>query len=225
MGCGPGYASLDLAEIVGASGRVVAVDKSGRFLAARESRFRERGVANIQTCPCDLDTGEFPEVRADAAWCRWILAFVKNPRDVLARIAAALSPGGMLVLHEYFDYRTWRAAPRCAELEAFVAAVMSSWRASGGEPDIALPILGWLPELGFELRAARPLVDCVEPGHPKWLWMRAFVEVGRQRLVDLGYLSAGEADSIWRAFIAVEAAPGARMISPSVLEIIAQRLS
>jgi len=49
------------------------------------------------------------------------------------------------------------------------------------------------------------------------------VDVGRQRLVDLGYLSASESQSLWRAFTALEAAPAARMISPAVLEIIATR--
>jgi hypothetical protein len=41
--------------------------------------------------------------------------------------------------------------------------------------------------------------------------------------VELGYLSAQRAESIWRAFGALEATPGAHMISPGVLEIIAQR--
>jgi ubiquinone/menaquinone biosynthesis C-methylase UbiE len=160
---------MDLAEIVGPAGCVVALDKSARFLGALEAMRSEREFSNFHLHSCDLDAGDFPETVADGAWCRWILAFVKKPREVLARIALGLRPGGMLVLHEYFDYRTWRAAPRCLELEEFVAAVMASWRATGGEPDIALPVLGWLHELGFELRAARPLVECVEPGHPNWL--------------------------------------------------------
>ena len=57
---------------------------------------------------------------ADRAWARWVFAFVKNPRDVLARVTAALAPDGIIVLHEYFDYSTWRAMPRCPELEEFV---------------------------------------------------------------------------------------------------------
>jgi SAM-dependent methyltransferase len=221
VGSGPGYCAVDLAEIVGPTGRIVALDKSERFLAALQAQRDERSLANLETHLCDLDAGEFPEVQADAAWCRWALAFVKYPREVLARIAGALRPRGTLVLHEYFDYRTWRSAPRCPELEEFVVAVMASWRATGGEPDIALSILAWLPELGLGLCTARPLVDCVKPGHPRWLWLRAFVEVGRYRLVDLGRLSQRDADALWRAFIALEATPGARMISPGVLEIIA----
>jgi ubiquinone/menaquinone biosynthesis C-methylase UbiE len=33
VGCGPGWAAVDLAEIVGPAGRVVAVDRAPEFLA------------------------------------------------------------------------------------------------------------------------------------------------------------------------------------------------
>jgi SAM-dependent methyltransferase len=223
VGCGPGYATLDLAELVGPSGRVVAVDKSERFLGALEARRRPRSIDNITTFRADLDAGEFPEVIADRAWCRWVFAFVKNPRALLARIAAALAPEEIIVLHEYFDYSTWRAAPRCSELEEFVSAVMASWRDNGGEPDIALSLPGWLEELGFELRTARPIIDVVQPDHLSRTWLATFVDVGRRRLVDLGYLSPGRAESIWQAFVQFQATPGARMITPGVLEINAAR--
>lgn len=223
VGCGPGYAALDLAELVGPSGRVVAIDKSERFLCTLDARCRERGIDNISAHVADLDAGEFPEVIADGAWCRWVLAFVKNPRPILARMVAALAPEGVIILHEYFDYSTWRAAPWCSELEEFVSAVMASWRDNGGEPDIALWLPGWLEELGCELHSARPIIDVVEPGHSSWTWLATFLEVGRRRLVDLGYLSPSRSESIWRAFLALQATPGARMITPGVLEIVAAR--
>jgi ubiquinone/menaquinone biosynthesis C-methylase UbiE len=222
LGCGPGYASVDLAEIVGPSGRVVAADKSDRFLAAAESMSRERGLRNIDVRRVDFNTGEFPDVILDRAWARWIFAFVKDPRAVLARLAAALRPGGVLVLHEYFDYATWRMAPRCPEVEQFVAAVMESWRLSGGEPNIALSLLPWLGELGFATRSVRPIVDVVSRDDPQWQWLRSFIDVGRRRLADLGQLSSSEAESLWDAFTAHEATD-ARMITPAVLEIIATR--
>jgi len=223
VGCGPGYATLDLAKLAGPSGRVVAIDKSERFLLALDAACRERHIGNITTYLADLDAGDFPDVIADRAWCRWVLAFVRNPRTVLERMAAALAPKGVMVLHEYFDYSTWRAAPRCSELEEFVSAVMASWRDNGGEPDIALCLPRWLEELGFEVRSAHPIIDLVQPGQLSWSWLATFVEVGRQRLVDLGYLSASRAESIWQAFLNMQRTSGARMISPGVLEIVAAR--
>lgn len=223
VGCGPGYASVDLAELVGPTGSVLAIDKSDKFLKSLNGKRLQRGLDNITVYQADLDTGDFPAVAANAAWCRWVFAFLQRPCEVLARLAKAIGPAGAIVIHEYFDYSTWRTAPRCPELEEFVSVVMASWRAAGGEPDIALSLPRWLEELGFDLRTARPIIDIVQPEDLKWGWMKSFIEVGRRRLVDLGYLSTAQTESIWQAFTAMEAMPGIRMISPAVLEIVAVR--
>lgn len=223
VGCGPGYASLDLAELVGPSGRVVAVDKSQKFLDTLAATCRDNHINNITTYAADLDAGEFPDVIADSEWCRWVFAFVKDPRALLTRVAAALAPRGAIVIHEYFDYSTWRAAPPCPELEEFVSAVMASWRDNGGEPNIALVLPRWIEELGFESPSTRPIVDVVKPGELSWTWLATFVDVGRRRLVDLGYMSSVRAESIWQAFLAFQNTPGARMITPGVLEVVAKR--
>src|SRR5258705_13430646 len=58
IGCGPGHASVDLAEIVGPSGRVVAIDRSRRFLDALEATRPQRGLDTIATFELDLDEAE-----------------------------------------------------------------------------------------------------------------------------------------------------------------------
>jgi SAM-dependent methyltransferase len=222
IGCGPGYGAIDLAGLVGSGGRVVAVDQSERFLAALDEMCRARGIGSVTACRADLETGAFPPIAADAAWCRWVLSFTRDPREVLARVAAALKPRGVAVFHEYFDYATWRAAPRCEELERFVAAVMRSWRDHGGEPDAGLLLPGRLAGLGFALRRVRPIVEAVQPGDAKWAWLGSFLDLHRQRLADMGYLSDSESARIQDALTALEAARG-MMITPGVLEVIARR--
>src|SRR2546423_15323813 len=48
LGAGPGYAALDLAEIVGPSGKVVALERSAKFVAAMRESFRGRGLSNAK---------------------------------------------------------------------------------------------------------------------------------------------------------------------------------
>ncbi len=222
VGCGPGWATLDLASIVGPSGRVFALDRSRRFLDTLNAAQRARELSTIATYELDLDEGPWPQVMADGAWCRWVFAFVQRPRELLARVAASLRPGGVLVLHEYFDYGTWRLSPRCAEMEEFVQVVMQSWRANGGEPDIGLDLPRWLAELGFTT-SLQPLVEVISPAHPMWEWPRSFIAVGLERLVNLGYLSSTRGQEIAQAIFDREATPHALMITPAVLEIIAVR--
>lgn len=223
VGCGPGYAAVDLAEIVGPSGRVLAVDRSRRFLDVLEATRLLRGLDRIETLELDLDEAELPAIGADGAWVRWVFAFLNRPRDLLVRVAAALKPGGVLVLHEYFDYSTWRMAPRSPELEDLVRAVMASWRAEGGEPDIGLDLPRWLDELGFETKALDPIIQIVPASHFAWQWPKSFIQVGLRRLVDLGHLPSDRARAVSEAFATRESAPQTLMISPAVIQIIAVR--
>jgi len=223
IGCGPGFASIDLAEIVGPSGRVVAVDRSRRFLDALESSRERLGLAQIESHELDLDEAPLPKIHVDGAWSRWVFAFVKRPRALLERVAKLVKPGGSLVLFEYFDYSTWRFAPRSLEMEEFVRIVTESWRATGGEPDVGLDLPAWLEELGFDVRRLHPIIDVVTPKSYVWQWPKSFVQLGLDRLIELGFLTRERARAMAKEFAAREAAPNTLMITPAVLEIVAVR--
>ena len=221
LGCGPGYASLDLAEIAGATGQVVAIDRSRRFLDALHSEANRRNRSNVRTFELDLDSDPLPDVEADGVWVRWVFAFVKSPRDLLRRARAAMKPGASLVVHEYFDYATWKLAPRSDVFETFVTAVMRSWRDAGGEPDIGLDLLRWLPDEGFRVRRVRPITEIISPQSFLWQWPRAFVATGVDRLVELGYLSEEKGREVKDVFARAEERPEALMVTPGVVELIA----
>src|SRR5262249_45021668 len=168
--------------------------------AALEATRAQRGLLQISTHELDLDHEPLPDVEADGAWSRWVLAFVQRPREALARAAARLKRGGVFVLHDYLDYGTWRLTPRSPELEEFVGVVMESGRAAGGEPDIGLDLPRWLEELGFEVRSLQPILDVVPATNFVWEWPKAFIEVGLQRLVDLGRMAPERARTVMQAF-------------------------
>ena len=221
VGAGPGAATVDLAEIVGPDGQVVAIERSRRFL----DTLRERTAAlpQVKHFELDLDEDPLPAVRADGAWARWVFAFVKRPRALLQKVREALRPGARFVTHEYVDYATWRLIPKSEELEEFVRIVMSSWRMEGGEPDIGRDLAVWLPELGFEIESVRPLIEVVGPSHFTWQWPKAFIASGAQRLVDLGRMSREDARGLLDAFDRAEHSPDSLLVTPAVLEIVAVR--
>jgi SAM-dependent methyltransferase len=223
IGAGPGYAALDLAAITGPTGRVIALERSRRFLDVLAARADIAGLANITGVELDLETDALPAVHADAAWGRWIFAFLRDPRAALAKVREALRPGASLVLYEYLDYTTWSLLPRVAEIEALVPIVVSSWRAAGGDPDVGREIPAWLDELGFDVRVVRPMVDVVTPVDYTWQWPATFVEVGVARLVATGYLDEATGHATIAAYRAASARPETRMITPMVAEIIAVR--
>ena len=221
VGCGPGYASVDLAEIVGPDGKVLAFERSRRFLDSLEARAARLGVSNIRTGERDVSEEGLGEAVADAAWCRWVLSFVADPARTVASIARALKPGGVAVFHEYADYGAWRTMPPSAEVDRFRDLVVRSWRDSGGEPDAALHLPAWLDAAGMEVVEARPMVEIVGRGDFTWQWPRAFMDVNAHRLHALGYVEAEEAR---RLSGALDALPeGTLMMTPVVAEVIARK--
>ena len=223
VGAAPGYAALDLAEIVGATGRVIAVERSRRFLDTLNVTARQRGFTNIATLEADVVETAFGEQVADATWCRWVLSFVRNPDAVVAHLADALKSGGVAVFHEYLDYRSWRLAPRCVVFEHFVGEVIDSIRRGGGFVDSALALPKILAEMGFEIIAIKPIIDVVPPSSAIWKWPASFAAVFLERLTSGGQLSPGDAQATRDALATAEVDSSSLMITPTVLEIIARK--
>ena len=223
LGCGPGYASLDLADVVGREGSVAAVDGSRRFLSALSHAAMQRGIDWIETAEVDLDHAPVPFDRLDGAWARWIFAFVRDPERLVGAVARSVRSGGRFVLHEYFDWERWSFLPSIPEHALFVDATVRSWRDSGGEPNVGRDLPAWLVAAGFEVESVRPIVDVVPPTDFVWQWPRRFLETHTHRLVEIGYLDDAQAAAIRDAVAAAEKRPGTYMVTPAVLEIIAVR--
>jgi SAM-dependent methyltransferase len=224
FGAGPGYAACDAAEIVGRQGHVTAVERSPQFLAFARRQSERRELSWVSFVQADLVADDLALTGFDLAWCRWVASFVSSPPILLRRIADSLRVGGRAVLHEYQDYGTWRVIPSSPRLDHFVGEVMSSWRATGGEPDVVASLLPLMKGVGLKLVALRPLIFALRPADFAWAWPASFVVSNSQRLVELGRMRRDDADALHREFLALEQNPDAVMITPLVLEIIAEKM-
>jgi SAM-dependent methyltransferase len=223
VGAGPGYAAIDLAELVGPSGEVVAVERSPKFVAAMEGKRRMRGLKNLTIHQLDLMSAEMPPGVFDFAWCRWVLCFVSKPEVLVKKIAGSLRKKGLAIFHEYAAYATWSFLPQKPHHEKFVGLVMQSWRDTGGEPDIGLQLPRLLSESGFALRSIRPHVFAIRPGDEMWHWPATFIESGPARLQEIGYLDATFVAELRSEFTAAEKDENTVMLTPLVVEVIAAR--
>ena len=223
VGAGPGYATADLAEIVGQTGRVLGIERSARFLEAARERCRRRGLENVEFREADLMEVSLGELRYDASWCRWVASFVSSPRKLVENIAGALRPGGLANFHEYSDYETFRFMPMKPALESFSREVMASWRASGGEPNVARELPQLLRDAGCRVLEMIPHVRTVSQRDYTWQWPKSFIEININRLEELGRVTAEQANEVRREFAAVEADSGAWFTTPMFLEIVARK--
>ena len=100
LGAGTGYFSLPIARQL-QSGKVIAVDIQSEMLAIIEERVDGEGIANVDTLlaePCDpgLTPGTVDMVLLVDAYHEFAC-----PREVMQVVAAALRPGGRIILVEY----------------------------------------------------------------------------------------------------------------------------
>lgn len=221
MGCGPGFATIDLAQRVGPRGKIVAVDISRRFLVHLEERARACGLANIRTVQASLERLPIRESVFDGAYARWVLCYVQRPATVLTQVARRLKRGSVFVIQDYFQYESIFIAPQSEVFRRVFRAVHKSWRARGGDPDIGCRLPGLLHRAGFEVREIKPLVRLARPGSPLWDWPDTFFDIYLPSLVKTGFITTADEQRFRLEWRKRARNPDAFFTSPPMVEIIA----
>lgn len=96
VAAGAGDQTLDLAQRVGPTGRVLATDLSPAILSFARARAADAGLTNVETRVADGEALDVEPASFDAAICRLGLMFFPEPLKGLREIHRALRPGGGL---------------------------------------------------------------------------------------------------------------------------------
>lgn len=233
IGCGPGFGSFDLAELVGTGGRVVGIDESANFIAHLRDQGRERRLPQLSGVVGDVQKlGENTEVVGagpfDLAYARWVLCFVAKPGEVLAQAARLLKPGGRLVVHDYFNYSSMRVAPLgtafAALYDRIVDATDASWRGRGGDPDVVGRLPGFCVQAGLKVTHLRAHQRVARPGKTMFHWAGTWWKNYVPKLAEMGAISAADRDAFFAGWAALEASGDGWIMCPCVYEVIAERV-
>jgi SAM-dependent methyltransferase len=224
IGAGPGFATIDLAEMVGETGEIYSIERSSNFTKSIMELSSVRNLKNIKIFELDLIKDDLPEINVDFTWCRWVACFVSDPQKLVQKIGNMLNKGGVSIFFEYGDYSTWRFAPQNIAVKSFVKEVMKSWRNTGGEPDIALILPTFLINSGFRIRSIKPHIFCVRPNEFIWQWPSSFIENNLDRLLESGKVTIEWTMNVRDELKNAEKNPNTYMITPMVLEIVAEKL-
>lgn len=223
VGCGPGYASFDLARLVGPAGRVQAVDVSERFVRHLDEQRRRRGVETIEPRVADLQEVELEPASVDGAFARWVLCFVPHPERVVARVARALRPGAAFAVMDYCNYEAFTMAPAADVVDVVLRAVGRSFRQAGGNPHVGRELPRLMQEAGLEVREVRPLVRLARPGSALWEWPRTFFANYLPGLVARGELAPRDAEAFAEVYAERTASPGSFLLTPPMVEVVGVR--
>src|SRR5215216_5177119 len=97
VGAGPGYATVDLAEIVAPTGEIIALERSRNFIRALEEACRARSLTNVKIHELDLMTDELPKRDYDFAWCRWVVSFVNDPSLLIRKLSGIMPKSSVAI--------------------------------------------------------------------------------------------------------------------------------
>lgn len=190
LGCGPGLVTIELSKVVGASGRVVGVDREADAVATARSLLDEAGESHVEVHCAEAWSTALEPGAFDAVCLRHVLAH--NAADEVARILEhvrlLLRPEGCCYVVES-DLTANRTDPPNADLSDLNDRYVAYLQSLGRNP-AAGPMMGsTLLNSGFELvgrhadYAMPPVGRGVRP--PAWAAREAMIAAGVATAADV----------------------------------------
>ncbi|MEZ6096839.1 MAG: class I SAM-dependent methyltransferase [Pirellulaceae bacterium] len=101
MGCGNGFYSLQMAELLGDDGQVIAVDIQPQMLTLLRDRMEARGIDNVTPVLGSAYNPRLPVNSLDLVLMVDVYHEFSYPEEMLAAIRRGLNDDGLVVLVEY----------------------------------------------------------------------------------------------------------------------------
>ena len=101
VGAGTGYYARRIADLIGPSGRVYAVDVQPEMVAMLQSVAKQRGYGQITPMLGGVNDVKLPAASIDLAIMVDVYHELEFPYEVLASVVRAVKPGGRVVFVEY----------------------------------------------------------------------------------------------------------------------------
>jgi SAM-dependent methyltransferase len=205
VGCGPGTITMDLAEVVGVTGQVTALERTDDVLDLARGEAGRRGSRNVDFVVGNVSALDLPDDSFDVVHAHQVLQHVDDPVRALREMRRVCRPGGVVAARES-DYGAFTWFPESAELDRWLDVYRRVARSNHAEPDAGRRLLAWARDAGLPEVAADSSTWCYStPVDRAWwggLWADRVVgsDLARQA-VDRGFATASDLAQIaagWR---------------------------
>lgn len=226
LGSGPGFATRDLCELVGAGGSVVAADLSKRFIDFVRAHPTTPGSAPIEAHCIDANDLHtvIDESSLDGVYLRWVLHFTPEPAKVIEQAARALKPGGRLAVQDYSNWQGLHWGPLNATLPILRRGILSSYEEVRADSNVGSIVPGLCERSGLRVIEITPLTRVFTPADPLWMWPDSYFRNYLPRITERGHLTPDELDAIMAEWQALGEEPGAMFFGPIQTEVIAEKM-
>ncbi len=146
VGVGPGFLAAEMAEVVGAGGRVCGIDVSDDMLAVAAKRGGGQDAVAIELAQGGAEAIPYDDGSFDVVVTTQVLEYVADVPRALAEIHRVLKPGGRtLILDTDWDSLVWQAPDR-----ALMTRVLAAWEEHLVDPHLPRTLGRSLEAAGFE---------------------------------------------------------------------------
>jgi len=157
MGCGNGFYSLKLAEMVGENGKVLAVDIQQEMLRLLQARAEESGIENIERILGEIDDPKLPAGKVDLILCVDVYHEFSHPEEMLGAMRKSLAPDGKVVL---LEFRTEDADVPIKRLHKMSKSqILKEYNKNGFQLASEFDELPWQHMMFFEKNGKKPTTD------------------------------------------------------------------
>ena len=215
-GCGPGLVTELLRERVGPTGHVRALDESPRWVEHLAARARAEGWTEVEPRRGRLQDVALEGGSLDLVWLRWVLSFLPDPGALVARLARALAPGGVLAVMDY-NHEGVSLFPESEGFRAAIRATRALYARGGGDVWVGARLPALFRAAGLETFTLEPALLCGGPGSPAFRWADAFFPYHVDGMLEQGLLSAAERELFEAEWTARRADPDSLFFSPIVV--------
>lgn len=117
IGCGPGLLSEKIAELVGDTGEVYAIDISKAQIDLARERQQSNNIKNVHYYVMDAMSLSALKPKFDVVYIRFALIHLRDPYSVAKQVKQVLKPGGYLLIEELAGNDTIVSIPKDVRLD------------------------------------------------------------------------------------------------------------
>jgi len=218
LGIGEGWRCLEVGAgggslvgwMAGRGAKVVAIDIDTRFIESLASD-------TIEVRRVDIRTGELPRDEFDLVHARLVLEHLAERRQILDRLAAALRPGGWLVIEDY-DWTAFGVEGTDWQLERVTEAILSFMQRAGFEPHYGRHVVADMAAAGLTDVRGEGRARVIKSSSPGFDFFRLSFESMRDTVVHAGLISAEDAGAA-----AARTGENTRIFTPIMMAGIGRR--
>lgn len=191
VACGIGVMTCEFGQLVGKNGRVVGIDISEEQLEIAKKFTKQHHCNNISYRICSAANLDSLGEKFDVIYCRFLLAHLHNPLEIIEKMIEKLKSKGILILEEPTGYEPMFSYPPSVAFDECKRIHLLQPQAFNTDFTVGKKLCHWLQKLQLSVmqdRLVQPLLKTEYEKRQLWLGPQEMAA----KLIEKGLITAPE---------------------------------